>query len=80
MKTREVSVQKWWAWFRLTILAVVAASALTMPTLLGGETSPSCPTCLPADTTGPETTMVLDDGSSDSGIFEVVNLILSFIF
>ncbi|MCC6962314.1 MAG: hypothetical protein IT585_03600 [candidate division Zixibacteria bacterium] len=51
-----------------------------MPTLLGGETSPSCPTCLPADTTGPETTIVLDDGSSDSGIFEVVNLILSFIF
>jgi len=61
-------------------VVAVAVTALAVPTLSGSEPWPICPDCLPADTTGPETTMVLEDGSGDFGISEVVYLILKIYF
>lgn len=80
MKACEISGQNWRSWCRLTVLIVVMVSTMAVPTLSGGETIPNCPDCLPVDTIEPETTMVLDNGSSDSSVFEVVNLILKIFF
>lgn len=80
MKACEISSQNWWSWCRLAVLIVAIVSAMAVPTLSGGETIPNCPDCLPVDTIEPETTMVLDNGSNDSSIFEVVSLILKILF